>query len=62
LLFGFTKSLKTTKNTAGNHYEEKFEFPLWKLIKQRTEEKDISYVVVSVEVLSKYEKGIWYRD
>jgi len=25
------------------HYEEKFEFPLLKLIKQRAEEKDISY-------------------
>ena len=50
------------KNTADNHYEEKFEFPLWKLIKQRAEEKDISYVQASIEVLPEYEKGIRYRD
>jgi hypothetical protein len=50
------------KNTADNHYEEKFEFPLWKLIKERAEEKDISYVQASVEVLPEYEKGIRYRD
>ena len=50
------------KNTTDNHYEEKFEFPLWKLIKQRADEKDISYVQASIEVLPEYEKGIRYRD
>ena len=50
------------KSTADDHYEEKFEFPLWKLIQQRAEEKDISYVQASVEVLPEYEKGIRYRD
>ena len=49
-------------STADEHYEEKFEFPLWKLIKQRAEEKDISYVEASGEVLPEYEKGIRYRD
>ncbi len=49
-------------STADEHYEEKFEFPLWKLIKQRAEEKDISYVQASGEVLPEYEKGIRYRD
>lgn len=44
------------------HYEEKFEFPLWKLIKQRAEEKDISYVQAAGEVLPEFEKGIRYRD
>ena len=43
-------------------YEEKFEFPLWKLIKQHAEEKDISYVVAALEVLPEYKKGIRYRD
>ena len=28
---------------SDKHYEEEFEFPLWKLIKQRADEKDISY-------------------
>ena len=44
------------------HYEEKFEFPLWKLIKQRAEEKDISYVEASCEVVPEYVKTIRYRD
>jgi len=48
--------------TSDKHYEEKFEFPLWKLIKQRAEEKDISYVAAAGEVLPEYEKGIRYRD
>ena len=44
------------------HYEKKFEFPLWKLIKQRAEEKDISYAAASMEVLPEYQKTIRYRD
>ena len=50
------------KSIRDKHYEEKFEFPLWKLIKQRAEEKDISYVKATSEVLPEYEKGIRYRD
>ena len=50
------------KSKADEHYEGKFEFPLWKLIKQRAEEKDISYVAAAVEVLPGYQKGIRYRD
>ncbi|MFC1891357.1 hypothetical protein ACFLZT_03090 [Thermodesulfobacteriota bacterium] len=48
--------------TEDKHYETKFEYPLWKLIKQRAEEKDISYVQAAGEVLPEYEKGIRYRD
>jgi hypothetical protein len=44
------------------HYESKFEFPLWKIIKKRAQEKDISYLQASIEVLPEYEKGIRYRD
>ena len=47
---------------SGSNYEEKFEFPLWKLIKQRAEEKDISYVAASEEVVPEYVKTIRYRD
>ena len=50
------------KDTADNHYEEKFEFPLWKMIKQRAEEKDISYVRASQEVLPEWDKDIRYRE
>jgi len=48
--------------TSEKHYEEKFEFPLWKLIKQRAEEKDISYLAASEKVLPEYLKTIRYRD
>jgi len=47
---------------SDKHYEEKFEFPLWKLIKQRAEEKDISYVDATAEVVPEYIKTIRYRD
>ncbi len=50
------------KETAAEHYEERFEFPLWKLIKQRAEEKDISYLQAAREMLPEYQKGIRYRD
>ena len=48
--------------TSDKHYEEKFEFPLWKLIKQRAKEKDVSYAKASMEVLPEYQKIIRYRD
>ena len=47
---------------SDKHYEEKFEFPLWKLIKQRAEEKDICYSDAVPEVVSEYVKTIRYRD
>jgi hypothetical protein len=50
------------KPTGDEHYETKFEYPLWKLIKQRAEEKDISYLQAAAEVTPEYEKGIRYRD
>jgi hypothetical protein len=48
--------------TSDKHYEEKFEFPLWKMIKQRAEEKDISYNAAYREVLPEYQKTIRYKD
>jgi hypothetical protein len=33
--------------TSDKHYETAFEFTLWKLIKKRPDEKDISYVEAS---------------
>ena len=50
------------KHVSDEHYEEKVEFPLWELIKQRAEEKDISYVAACEEVLPEYVKTIRYRD
>ena len=48
--------------TSDKHYEEKFEFPMWRLIKKRAEEKDISYAAASKEVLPEYVKTMRYRD
>ncbi len=48
--------------TSEKHYEKKFEFELWKLIKQRAEEKDISYHDASIEAMLEFEKTIRYRD
>jgi hypothetical protein len=48
--------------TSDKHYESKFEFPLWKLIQQRAEEKDISYTKAADQVVSEYVKTIRYGD
>jgi len=51
-----------SKDWAGDHYEEKFEWPLWKLIKERAEEKDISYRKAAEEVTPEFAKGVRIRD
>ncbi len=48
--------------TSDKHYEEEFEFSLWKMIQQRAKEKDISYRKAADEVVSEYKKTIRYRD
>ncbi len=35
---------------SNKHYEEKFEFPLWKLIKKRAKEKDLSYPYSCIKI------------
>lgn len=47
---------------VAEHYEEKFEFPLWTLIKQRAEEKDISYSDAALEVEPEYARTLRIRD
>ncbi|MFX1266260.1 MAG: hypothetical protein ACFFH0_12815 [Promethearchaeota archaeon] len=50
-------------DAAGEHYEEKFEFPLFKLIKERAEQKDISYNAAADEVVPEWVKTHGrYRD
>ena len=49
-------------STADEHYEEKFEFALWKLIRQHAEEKDISYIDAYDDVYPEFSKTIRYRD
>ena len=51
-----------SKDWAGDYYEEKFEFPLWKLIKERAEEKDISYLKAIEEVAPEFAKDVRIRD
>lgn len=50
------------EHMSDKHYEEKFEFPLLKRIRQRAEEKDISYADAATEVIPEYVKTIRYRD
>jgi hypothetical protein len=44
------------------HKEEKFEFPLMKLIMQRAEEKDISILAAAKEVVPEYALKLNWRD
>jgi hypothetical protein len=48
--------------TSDKHYEEVFESSLWRLIKQRAKEKDISYREAADEVVPEFKKTIRYRD
>jgi hypothetical protein len=50
------------KSWADERYEEEFEWPLWKLIQARAEEKDISYRRAAEEVTPEYAKGIRIGD
>jgi len=47
---------------SDKYYETKFEYPLLKLIRQRAEEKDISYHDAALEVIPEYCKTIRYGD
>ena len=51
-----------TKHVSDEYYEENFEFPLWKLIQQYADEKDISYVAACEVVMPEYVKTIRYGD
>lgn len=44
------------------HYEEEFEFPLWKLIRECAEEKDISYSDAAAIVAPEYAASLRIRD
>ena len=48
--------------TREEHYESKFEFPLWKLIQDYAKKNDTSYIAACLVVTPEYEKGIRYRD
>jgi hypothetical protein len=44
------------------HYEENYKSPLWNLVKNRAEQKDISYYAAYREALPEYQKTIRYKD
>ena len=50
------------EHMSDKYYEEKFEFPLWKLIRERAEDKDISYAAAAEQIVPEYIKTIKYRD
>jgi hypothetical protein len=47
---------------AEEGYETQFEFPLWSLIKERADQKNISYYTAAREVVPEYMKTIRYDD
>jgi hypothetical protein len=47
---------------SDEYYEEKFAFPLWKLIERRAVKKDISYAKAALEVVPEYQKTIEYNN
>jgi hypothetical protein len=44
------------------YWESDFEFPLWLMIKERAEQKDISYYAAARECIPEYMKTIRYDD
>ena len=48
--------------TSDKHYESHFESSLLKLIRQRAEEKDISYGAAANEVLPEYDKTLSFGN
>ena len=44
------------------HYEEEFEFPMMRLIRQRAREKDISILKAIKEVVPEYALKLRFRD
>ena len=48
--------------TSDKHYEEKFEFDFWKMIKKYAEEKDVSYHDAMLAMRPEFQKRIRYRD
>lgn len=51
-----------SQHKPNEHYEDRFEFPLLKLIRQRAEEKDISYLAAADEVVPEYARALRFRD
>jgi hypothetical protein len=50
------------KDLAGEHYEEKFEFELWKMIREHAEKNDLCYLDAAIEVMPEYGKGVRFYD
>ena len=44
------------------HYEENYKSPLWSMVKNHAEQKDISYYAAYREILPEYQKTIRYKD
>jgi hypothetical protein len=48
--------------TSDKHYESKWESPLWKMIKEYADKKDISYNQAWKAVSKEHFKQVRYRD
>lgn len=59
----YRKGLKESfVDPEAKHYEEKFEFRLWKMIREYAEEHDMSYSRAAAQVVHEYSKTTRCRD
>lgn len=59
---GVMKLKENFKDPVPGHYEEKFEFTLWKMIREYAEEHDVSYSKAAAAVVHDYSKTTRCRD
>lgn len=50
------------RDPVPGHYEEKFEFRLWKMIREHADARDVSYSRAAAEVVHEYSKTTRCRD
>ena len=51
-----------TEPVSDKHFEERFEFPLWTLIKKYADEHNVSYRAATKAVMPEFVKTIRYGD
>lgn len=59
---GLMKLKENFHDPVPGHYEEKFEFTLWKMIREYADEHDVSYSNAAAKVIHDYSKTTRCRD
>lgn len=50
------------RDPVPGHYEDKFEFRLWQMIREHADQRDISYSKAAAEIVHEYSKTTRCRD